>query len=550
MPTCLTCKNKFEIRTWDKEFYSKIDVPEPKNCPDCRMIRRFLERNPKNLYYRNCDQTGEKTLSQYHKDHPFPVYSPTAWWGDDWDGTDYGKEFDFSRPFFEQFLELKNTVPHLALFNILGTIENSDFNNNTGYIKNCYLIAESDYNEECYYSNLLKKCNYTVDCSVCYEDELCYECIDCNKSYKLFYSKDCNNCRDSYFLENCNSCHDCIGCINQRQKQYMVFNKQLSKEEYLEWKERFQLDTNSGIQKLRETVQKFFLTQPHKAVITEQNENSSGDHLYNSKNAFQCFDSKDLEDCAYCAKLSLNVKSSMDYNSWGDNSTLIYQTSSCGDNCYNLKFCTNCTSNMRDCEYCAGCFSCSDCFGCVGLKKQKYCILNKKYSPEDYQELKLKIIQHMKNTGEYGEFFPVNICPFAYNETMAMDIAPLEKETALSKGYKWYKEGIESKTMSTTYSIPDSSSEITDQVLSETLACGCGKNYKIISRELDFYTKLSIPLPHNCPSCRHKNRMNSRNPLKLWQKNCAKCDTPTETTYPPKKNIKIYCEKCFLEELY
>lgn len=536
MHTCRQCQQDFEIRNWDKEFYEKINVPTPKNCPNCRLVRRLMERNPKTLYYRKCDLTGKQTLSQYHENQPFPVYSPKAWWGDNWDALDYGQDFDFNRPFFEQYLELKNKTPHFALFNTDGTIQNSDYNNCTAYIKNCYLIAESDYCEECYYSNLLKKCNFVVDCSVCYEDELCYECVDCTKCYNLQYSQDCQNCRDSYFLKNCISCSNCIGCINQRQKQHMIFNKQYSKEEYDKLKAQFQLNTTTGVEKLKAECSKFFQTQPHKHIVAEQNENSSGDHLFNSKNAYHCFDSVDLEDCAYCAKLSLGVKTSMDYNSWGNKAELIYQSSSCGDNCYNLKFCTNCQTNMTNCEYCAECFSSQDCFGCVSLKKQKFCILNKKYPEIEYHELRKKIIDHMKQTEEYGEFFPFAACPFGYNETMAMDTFPMTKEIALSKGLKWHEEETKPKT--------------TDFLPSALMTCECGKNFKIISQELAFYKKLQIPNPSQCPSCRHKARMAKRNPLKLWQRKCTKCNAQIQSNYAPEKSEIIYCEKCYLQEIY
>ncbi len=538
MRKCEQCQREFNVAPADQEFYAKIDVPAPKKCPDCRLIRRFMERNPKNLYYRVCDLTGKQTLSQYHKDQPFPVYSPEAWWGDDWDALQYGQDFDFNRPFFEQFLELKNKVPHVSLFNTMGTIENGDYNNCAAYAKNCYLIAESDFCEECYYSNLLKKCNFVVDCSVCYETELCYECIDCTKCYNLQYSQDCQNCRDSYFLQNCISCQDCIGSINQRQKRYMIFNKQYSKEDYEKFKAGFNLNTIEGVEKLKAECEKFFQSQPHKAVMGEQNENSSGDHLSNSKNSYYCFDSVDLEDCRYCAKLSLGVKSSMDYNSWGNNAELMYQCSGCGENCYNLKFCSNCQTNMNNCEYCAECFSTSDSFGCIGLKKQRFCILNKKYSEEEYHQLKAKIIEHMKKTGEYGEFFPVEICPFGYNETMAMDSFPLSKEQALANGFKWY----EAET-------PQPKTE-NQQSQEGVLMCDCGKNFKVISSEIDFYKKLGIPTPKKCPQCRHRNRMSKRNPLKLWQRNCTACNIQVYSSYAPNTPQPIYCTSCYMKVVY
>ncbi len=534
MNTCAQCQKSFEITSKDLAFYEQMAVPPPKQCPDCRLVRRFMERNPKNLYYRMCDFTKNYTLSQFHADQPFPVYSPESWWSVNWDALNYGQNFDFDRPFFDQFLELKNKTPHLALFNTGGTIQNSDFNNCTAYLKDCYLIAESDYCESSYYSNLLKNCQSVVDCSVCYKDELCYECVDCTNCYTLLYSQDCQTCKDSYFLQNCISCSDCIGCINQRQQQYMIFNKKYSRDEYEKFKEQFALHTKEGVAKLNKICTEFFLTEPRKNLIAEHNENSSGDHLFNSKNAHHCFDSIDLEDCSYCAKLTLGVKSSMDYNSWGNKCELMYQCSSCGDHCYNLKFCANSQSDMNNCEYCAECFGCSDCFGCVNLKKEKFCIFNKKYSEAEYHELKTRIIEHMKQTGEYGEFFPIEICPYGYNETMAMDSFPLCKEEATKKGFKWY-DPPEQKITDTTDNIA---------------TCPCSKNFKIISQETAFYKKLGIPQPEKCPTCRHENRMKKRQPLKLWDRECAKCNAAVKSNYKPDCPEIIYCEECYLKEVY
>lgn len=548
--SCTHCHRDFVISEDDQVFYEKFGVPPPQQCPDCRLVRRFMERNSRNLYYRTCDFTGKKTLSQYHEEQPFPVYSPAAWWSDDWDATKYGRDFDFSRPFFDQFLELKKEVPHLALFNTEGTMENSDFNNCTAYIKNCYLIAESDYCEDCYYSNLLKKCTSVVDCSICYDDELCYECVDCQNCYNLLYSQDCQQSTDSAFLKNCISCKDCIGCINERQKQYMIFNKQYSREEYEGIKRAFELDTASGVEKLRQQCDEFFKGQPHKAVISEHNQNSSGDHLFNSKNAFHCFDSKDLEDCRYCAKLSLGVKSSMDYNSWGNQSQLMYQSTGTGDHCYNCMFCVMCQTNMVNCAYCYECFSCTDCFGCIGLKKKKFCILNKQYSEEEYRKLLPRIFDHMKKTGELGEFFPTTVCGFGYNESIAMDIFPLTKKQALEQGFPW-KDEVSKPSLPQTYNIPERIEEVTDDITDAILTCSsCKKNYKIIAQELSFYKKLEIPVPRKCANCRHQSRMQKRNPLRLWERSCANCDKIVQTSFAPDKPEPIYCEECYLSVVY
>ncbi|KKU05303.1 MAG: hypothetical protein UX07_C0018G0013, partial [Parcubacteria group bacterium GW2011_GWA2_45_30] len=38
---------------------------------------------------------------------------------------------------------------------------------------------------------------------------------------------------------------------------------------------------------------------------------------------------------------------------------------------------------------------------------------------------------------KYGEFFPPELSPFAYNETIAQEYFPLTKEQAQEQGYSW-----------------------------------------------------------------------------------------------------------------
>ncbi len=69
----------------------------------------------------------------------------------------------------------------------------------------------------------------------------------------------------------------------------------------------------------------------------------------------------------------------------------------------------------------------SNCFLCVNLENKKYCILNKQYSKEEYEVLVPQIIEHMQKTGEWGEFFPVCLSPFGYNETVAQEHFKLDR---------------------------------------------------------------------------------------------------------------------------
>ena len=563
---CVQCSKTFQIEPRDLEFYKKIQVPEPTSCPRCRLIRRLLERNARALYKRTCDFSGKEIISQFHAKQPFPVYDQKIWWSDQWDALKYGRPIDFNRPFFEQFQELVNVVPHMSVFVIGGTLENSDYTNCTGYLKDCYLVSEADYNENCYYSNRLFLNNKDlIDCSDCYHNELCYECINCTDCYQTMYAQEGYNCLNSYFLYDCRDCKDCIGCINLRHQQYMIFNTQYTAAEYDKRKQELHLDTRTGVEQLRANCQKFFSTKIHKYLQSEFNQQSFGDHLYHSTNATYCFDCTELENCKFCTKI-LKAKDCMDHTAWGMNAELTYECASCGDNIYDLKFCNTCTTQLSHCAYCYLCTASSNLFGCVGLKKKQYCILNKPYAPEEYKRLRQRLIEHMQRTGEYGKFFPLALCPFAYNETVAMDYFPLTKVEALQQGYSWYEE--ERTFSAASFQLPDSINAVTDDVLQAVLVCNdCDKNYRLIKQELDFYKQLSIPVPNRCYTCRHLARVQRRNPIELWHRQCmclpdrqagtqvdhnhpGRCAEKFETNFSPERKEIIYCEECYKKETY
>jgi hypothetical protein len=78
----------------------------------------------------------------YSPDKKYRVYEQKFWWSDNWNPLDYGKDFDFSRPFFEQFDELYKKVPLISLWNI--NAENSEYNNNCFSLKDSYMSFNSD----------------------------------------------------------------------------------------------------------------------------------------------------------------------------------------------------------------------------------------------------------------------------------------------------------------------------------------------------------------------------------------------------------------------
>lgn len=559
MPACRQCSSAFEITSDDLAFYDKVSpefsgkkeqIPPPTLCPDCRRQRRLAFRNERNLYHRKCDLTGKQMISQY-ADPALKVYLTDQWWGDGWDAMQYGREMDFSRPFFEQFRELMRIVPHMCVANDSSNV-NSEYANQTGFLKNCYLVFDSDYCENSLYLHTGKHSISSMDSLRPFHCELCYECVDCMGCYRTFFSQNAENCSDSWFLRDCKGCRNCFGCTNLRNKEYYVFNEPVGKEKYEQTLKEFRLSSRSGLSHAQKTIHEWILRQPTKSHHNISVENSSGDFLTNVQNARLCFDCNDIRDCAYCTNVSEHAFDCMDYDVWGYNAELLYEVMTSGYNTSRLAFCVDCWSNVHDMLYCNDCFNSAYLFGCVGLKKNTYCILNKQYSKEEYEALVSKIIAHMRSTGEWGEFLPLRASLFGYNETVASEYYPLPKEDALALGANWHEEeSAHKKYMGPAYDIPDDINDVNDDITTQILFCeGTGKPYKIIPQELKFYREAGLPIARLCPERRHKKRMTLRNPRTLYDRSCAMCQKAIQTTYAPDRPEIVYCEECYLSTVY
>lgn len=548
---CKNCGNNFNITDKDAKFYERIQVPHPTFCPTCRRQRRTAYRNESSLYHRKCDFSGEKIISLYSGDKPFKVYKTDIWWGDTWDATDYGQDFDFSRPFFEQFKELQLKVPRPAL--TIATLENSPFVNQCWFSKNCHLCFDMGWVEDGLYCYGTYHSKNVVDNDSIRDCELCYGLLDCQKCYNCIVLEDCSNCHDGYFSFDCKGCSNIAFCHNLRNKKNYIFNKQVSQEEFEKFTQDLKKSSFENFQKhTTDFKEKIIAKAIHKLNHNLNTENCTGDYILNSKNCHDSYLCDNCEDLKYCMRMDERIYDSMDL----DNCSICELGYDCMCmNGVNVKYCAYTYMDANDCTYCDITMASSNCFGCIGLHHKKYCILNKQYSKEEYEKLVPKIIEHMKKpssggqAGEWGEFFPINLSAFCYNETLAQEYFPLTKEEALRKGYAW-KEADKKEYQKQTYALPDSIEDTPNAVMDEILACSnCGKNYKIIQPEIGFYKKMGLPIPRKCHICRHLDRIALRNPKKLTEKNCDKCGTAIITTYTKENPATVYCEKCYLESV-
>lgn len=566
--TCQNCKNEFNIESEDLNFYEKMKIPAPTFCSKCRSARRLAWRNERSLYKRECDLCKNNIISMYKAGTPFPVYCHKCWWGDEWDGASYGINYDFSKPFFEQFKSLQNTVPKPALYESANT--NSEYCNHTAHMKDSYLIFGSWFCENCGYGQTLSDCKDCWDSIFLKNCEFSFSSTDCTKCNETHFSQECTNCISSALLYDCRNCQNCMFSYNLRNKSYHIFNKSVSKEEYEKVKnETFSSyeSFSKNLETFRKTIKKEAL---HKFMVGEQNQNVSGNFVYNSKNVHNSFFAFEGENIKYVNR-GVKQKDSMDI--FGvDGGELAYDSNNVDFSSYCL-FSVNGENNFNT-EYVADSFNVKNVFGCISLRKKEYCILNKQYSKEEYNELVAKIkkqmidIPYVDSSGRtyaYGEFFPIENSPFSYNETSAQEYLPITKEEALKSKYPWFDTLDKNYTPTKKWNeLPDTIKEVDDGILSETILCEawdkdknkaqehkCTKAFKITPDELNIYRRFNIPLPRKCPNTRNFELFESRNGAELWHRKCMKegCNNEFETSYSPNRPEIVYCENCYKQAI-
>ncbi len=584
---CQNCKKDFVIEQEDFNFYEKINVPPPTFCPECRIIRRMTWRNERSLFKRPCGKTGKQIITMFHPDADVVVYDHDVWWGDEWDPTSYGKDYDFSRPFFEQFEELIKKVPlaNLGNNNCLG----SPYGNHNADCKYCYLLYASYNNERTHYSHGAVGLKDCIDIYGGADSELSYGFTLCAGLYKCHFSYDTDESINSFFLKHCKNLQDCIGCVNLRNKSHCILNAQYTKEDYEKKKKELNFGSFLVLSEFEKKYEKFALGFPNKYANIIKSDRALGDNIMNSKNVKHCFDIfGDVEDSKYLIHI-LGMKDSYDIYGGGAIASLMYEGVDAGKQS-GSQFFSVLTHSCLDTRYTYMCFNNKNLFGCIGLRGKEYCILNKQYTKEEYFKLVPKIIEHMNTIPfkdkkgiiyKYGEFFPSELSPFAYNETIAQEYFPKTKEEIIKTGYT-YRTATEKDYKPTILpeNLPDHMKDVSESILEEVISCPnnggeltqCTGAYKIIKPELDFLRNNNIALPRYCPNCRHYKRLKQRNPYKLWHSMCqcfgvsssngkykntiehshgiSPCPNEFETSYSPDRPEIVYCERCYQQEVY
>ena len=557
--TCTQCSAVFEVTERDRKFLKKVSpvfgmtrysFPEPEQCSVCREQRRASQRNETNIFKRKCDATGNDILSLYPPGHTCTVYEDVYWNSDSWDPMDYGRDYHEDESFFEQFHELLMSIPRRAMHRDTASV-NSDYTTFGLNNRNCYMCCGCIEAEDCMHCHSVIQSKNCIDCLLSTGNEMLYQCIGCDDCYSLNYSLDCLNCKDSWFLHNCHDCTNCIGCKNLRHKEYHILNAPVTKEQF----EAVQanLQTFTGLQRFKEKFTEWQRTIPTMYSHKHNTEDCSGHYLENCQSCHNCFDIiLGAQDCTHCQMCGWGGTDMMDCSRCGMQASSLYECMSVAGS--QKVFFSISVNGSSDIYYCDQMRGCEYCFGCAGLTNKSYCIFNKQYSKEEYEALLPVIIAKMVLDGEWGRWPGVEHNIFAYNLSVAFEELPMEKNAALQRGWQWHdyqKSAPTSDKVIPADQLPERITDVPDDVLNWAIECSAtGRLFKIIKKELAFYRQQNITLPRLHPDERQLHLRNQRNAHFLHSRPCDKCQAIVKSSYASEYPGLIYCEECYLKEVY
>ncbi len=404
-------------------------------------------------------------------------------------------EMNLEGDFFELFKK------HFRDFNKPNVIHfrdnpNSDFSHCSFGAKNIYLsfVVWEECENVGYSCVVYNHCaNVFYSMSVFNHCDNVYYCSNISNSSNIFYSINIHN---SSHITNCSNlmgCHNCIECDSLDNKSYCYQNQQYSRQEFGE-------------------IQKTYKTSRYTLDMKPSNfasENVSGQDIFYSHDVEQWYFIHRLDrgrNVFYVGGWELSTDFYDVFESGLDSKDFYGVTTSGGAS--NNVYCgclidNNCSHIL----YSYFLDSCSYCIWCVGLKNKSYCIFNKQYTKDQWNVLADQIFSKMEADGTLGAFFPGELNPFHFNDTMAWLLWDFTKAEVEQDGYMWRDDEIkvdipdESKVIQVndlaSYQGYDSDGnwKINPEIMKMVVRDEKWNYYRVVQMEYDFLVKHSLPLP-------------------------------------------------------
>ena len=545
---CAVLGTKWMMDEGEIAMYRTYNVPPSKYAPDTRMKLIMGNFVVFDVWYNKHADTGAPIITNTHPATGIRVLPDEEWFQQDF--TSHAINLDLETPFFDQLYRLRVSVPLAASYNYVSA-ENSIAFISLGDQDSYFVLASKS--KRCCYAMNAHDAEDSAELATVRMIRSSYHLAHCERMYECCFAQESYDCLKSDFLFDCRNCENCFGATNKRNEKYVWMNEQLSKEEWEKRRAEVDLSTWSG----RQTWEASFRDLMKQAVWPEnfniQVENVTGDYVTKSHNIVDGYfvweGSHDLDHTAFAYGTASEHCS---YVTGLFSSSRCYYGIGTGDSS-DVRFSLSITSRCHEVEYSNSCYDCEYCFGCFGLQKKKYCILNKQYTEEEYWQRVDALKCAMLDRGEYGDLPSLKFSTQRWETSGAPIVYGATKEECMKLGALDFEPGADgAEGPAVDASLVNSIDEIPDRA-DESLAGKpfldpvSGRRFAYLKPELKLHEKLGVAPPRMHPTRRINELYAEMNYAVFEDIPCVKCAKPIRVAknrhYPDRL---IYCKECYL----
>ncbi len=508
------------------DWCKKFNVPPATVSPETRWKHHGVWYVGYQYWYQSHPETRKPIICTVHPATGIKVLPDKEWFEKDF--LSHGREYQLDRPFFEQWRELQLAVPmpasrnHVEPVNSIAFVSQGD--------EDSYFVGASK-TKRTYYAHAAMD---VEDCAEVYESSKLQECFnvaDSSRLHRCSFVRASYDCLNSSFLFDCRNCEFCFGATNKRNKKYLWWNEQLTKEEWE--KRRAEVDLGSRAV-VSEQMQRFRTFVRERAVWPENfNDHaidSTGEYLFKTTRVMDSYLCGEGAIDQYFCNFSFGQSENNAFTGYPVNGSDMYSCASISGRRQKFCFLTIRSENM---EYCMLCYNCTDCFGCIGLQRKQFCIFNKQYTEEEYWKRVDALRCTMLDRGEYGEFYPAGFSPSYPGDSGAMYWFGATKEELKKMGVMEFEpeslgaigeELADPSKMRNVSELPDYVRDLTDDWIGVPLFDPvANRRFAMIRPEVEFYRRMNVAPPTKHFTARLKDLWVEVNQGSFMETTCTAC---------------------------
>ncbi|PJA47370.1 hypothetical protein CO172_01910 [Candidatus Uhrbacteria bacterium CG_4_9_14_3_um_filter_36_7] len=551
---CELTGEKWQMSEEEIGWYRRFNIPPSKISPSTNWKLLGYFDASYQFWWNKHFETGEPVLSFHHPGSGIRVLPDTEWYNRDFSSITYDYKKDKS--FFDQMRIFEKQIPFLATYNVIPP-EHSLTLVSLGDKDSYFVFASKSIH--CFYSTCATD---SEDSSLIFLGKSIIKSHHVLHSERLFncrYVRESRDCMDSCFLFDCRNCKNCFGATNKRNREYLWFNEQLSKQEWEKRRSEVDLGKRSIEQMMIKQFESLLLLDTvWPENFNEKTESSTGEYLTNAIDCSSCFfaDGRCIHNYQTTWLFGDSQDNAFDWCPCDSRGTcfcaLVYFSNE-------LKFCFRCRS-CDTCEYCMMCTDCKNCFACIGLSHKQFHIFNKPYSEEEYWKRIDEIKCLMLDRGEYGKFFPPEFSSAYPPEGGSVIYCGVdEAELSILGGNKFdpntegatKKDSTDLSVMRQMEEVPDSIDDLIDDWIGVPIYDkNAGRTFSFLKPEVEYYREFHLP-PPNTHFIRRVHEVSQAGQLAILEDHfCAQCKKTILTSKNKKfAHRKIYCKSCYLKYL-